>query len=890
MSEPERQVPDRTDPLFYRLRRRRRLARLALWFERVWVAVWPPLGVAGAFLCAALLDLPARLPAPVHLALLIVTGLAFVALLARGFLRISAPDTLAADRRLERVTGLKHRPLAVLTDRPALAGSEALWKAHVARAVAQIGRLRVGFPRPGLAARDPRALRAAVVIGLLASLVVAGPEASLRFAHAVRPNFSPPVAPPSTQLQAWITPPSYTGLAPLFLKPEGGAVAVPAASHLTISLTGGAGEPSLSLADKSSPFKSLDKESYQADQDLTAGGRLAIMRQGRELAAWDLTVIPDQAPVVSFPEPPGEAGRGARVPATRIPWQVSHEYGVVSLQAELRLRDRPAVAPLVVTIPLPGGSPKSAKGVRLQDLTPHPWAGLPVTARLVAKDAPGLAGTSADASFTLPERHFQHPVAQALMAVRKQLTLKPDDRPPAVRELDRLAQLDDVWKDDLAAFLNLRAIGGLLSTDPSQAAVDEAQTRMWQLALHLEEGAPERTARQLAEARKQLREAMDAEKRGEKIDPKELDRRMQALEQAMQKHMQALAEQMQRDSTTTQQDLENHRLDAQDMQRLAEQMREAAREGRMDDAREKMAELDRMLDQMQAARPEHGKMSESERRRSQQRQRGRQQMSALQDIIQREGGLLDHAQQRSGEPAPQPLRRPGALPRFGDQPAEKSPNEQSADQAARGGEQKVQQALRRALGELMQQYADLTDQVPPNLGDADAAMRDANQALGQGQDPAAAGDEQRAIEALQKGGRSMSQQMAQQFGSGDQQGDEDQSGDEASQDDGSGDQPGLGQGDQRGGDPYGPGYDDRRGRGWNSRRSADRRADDRRDPFGRRLNNGVNGADESNDVRVPDEMEKARTRAIQEELRKREAERTRPQPELDYIDRLLKEF
>ena len=892
MSEPERQVPDRTDPLFYRLRRRRRLARLALWFERVWVAVWPPLGIAGAFLCFALLDLPAMLPPSLHLALLVGMGLAFVALLARGLLRLTAPDALAADRRLERVTGLRHRPLAVLTDRPALAGSDALWKAHVARAVAQIGRLKVGFPHPGLAARDPRALRAAVVLGVLVSLVIAGPEASSRLARAVDPSFAPPVAPPTTQVQAWITPPSYTGLAPLFLKAEGGAVSVPASSHLTVSLTGGDGEPTLSLADTSAPFKTLDKASYQADQDLTASGRLAIHRQGRELVAWDLTVVPDHPPVVSFPEPPGEAGRGARAPMTRIPWQVSHDYGVVSLQAELHLRDRPAAPPLIVTIPLPGGAPKSAKGVRLQDLTPNPWAGLPVTARLVAKDAPGLAGTSADAAFTLPERHFQHPVAQALMAIRKQLTLKPDDRPPAVRELDRLAQLDDVWKDDLSAYLNLRAIGDLLADDPSQPAVDEAQSRMWQLAVHLEEGAPERTARALAEARQQLHDAMNAEKRGEKVDPKELDRLMKQLEQAMQQHMQALAEQMQRDPTTTQEDMENHRLDAQDMQRLAEQMRDAARQGRMDDAQQKMAELDQMLDQMQAGRPEHGKVTESERRRAQQRQRGRQQMSALQDIIQREGGLLDHAQGRSSADTEELPRRPGTLPRFGDQPAEKTPEQQATDRTARNGEQKVQQALRRALGELMQQYADLTDQVPPNLGDADGAMRDANQALGQGQDPAAAGDERRAIEALQKGGRSMSQQMAQQFGSGDEQGDGDQPGDEeAGQDDGSGDQPGLGQGDQRGGNPYGPGYDNGRGfRDWGNRRSADRRADDRRDPFGRRLDNGVNGADESNNVRVPDEMEQARTRAIQEELRKREAERTRPQPELDYIERLLKQF
>jgi uncharacterized protein (TIGR02302 family) len=886
MSEPEPQIPDRTDPLYYRLRRRRMLARTALLFERLWVALWPPAGVAGAFVCLALLDIPAMLPPRMHVALLVTTAVAFLALLVRGLARIRSPDPLAADRRLERVSGLRHRPLAVLTDRPALAGSEALWRAHVARAVAQIGRLRVGYPHPGLPARDPRALRAAVGLGLVACLAIAGPEATSRLARAFEPNFAPAVAPPTTQLQAWITPPSYTGLAPLFLKTEGGAISVPADSHLTVSLTGGSGEPSLVLDGQSSAFRTLDQESYQADLDLATGGRLTIRRLGRELAAWDLTVIADQAPVVSFPEPPGEAGRGARVPMTRLPWQVSHEYGVVSLQAELHLRDRPSAPPLIVVIPLPGGSPKSAKGVRLQDLTPHPWAGLPVGARLLAKDAPGLTGTSAEADFTLPERHFQHPVAQALMAVRKMLTLKPDDRVPAVRELDRLAGLDEVWKDDLGGYLNLRAIGALLGGDPSQPAVDEAQSRLWQLALHVEEGAPERTARALAEAREKLHEALDAEKRGEKIDPKELDKLMKALEQALQKHMEALAEQMQRDPTTTQSDLENHRLDAQDMQRLAEQMRDAARQGKMDDAREKMAELDRLLDQLQAARPEHGKMSENERRRAEKRQRGQQQMSALQDMIQRQGGLLDHAQGRSSEPEPPQSR---ALPQSGEQQAEKSPDEQKPAQAERNQEERVQQALRRALGELMQQYGDLTGEVPPNLGDADAAMREAMQALGNGEDQAAAGAEERAIEALQKGGRSMSQQMAQQFGAGEQEGDE--AGDDSEQD-GQGDQAGLGQdGDPRGGDRYGPGYDNRRGqRDWAGRRSADRRADDRRDPFGRRLNEGVSGADESDNVRVPDEMEQARTRAIQDELRRREAERTRPQPELDYIERLLKRF
>ena len=41
---------------------------------------------------------------------------------------------------------------------------------------------------------------------------------------------------------------------------------------------------------------------------------------------------------------------------------------------------------------------------------------------------------------------------------------------------------------------------------------------------------------------------------------------------------------------------------------------------------------------------------------------------------------------------------------------------------------------------------------------------------------------------------------------------------------------------------------------------------------------------------VPEERERQRTRAIEEELRRRDADRERPQEELDYFGRLLKGF
>ena len=721
------QTPDGTPPLPPGLRRRRTLARAILLFEQLWPELWPPLGVAGLFVCAALLDLPAMLPPALHAALLAVVGLLVLGLLARGLRRITTPRAADADRRLERASGLAHRPLAVFTDKPAVPGAEVLWRAHVARAAAQIGRLRVGLPRPGLAARDPRALRGALLVALFACVVIAGADTPLRLARAMTVAFTPEAGPPATELQAWITPPGYTGLAPLFLKSDGNPVSVPAGSHLTVSLTGGAGTPNLILNGKSEPFQTLGTASFQADQDLTAGGRLAVRRGAQELGAWELTVVADRAPEVRFPEPPG-ATRADRVPQTRLPWQVSHEYGVVSLQAELRLKARPNDPPLVVAIPLPGGSPKSARGVRLQDLTASPWAGLPVTARLVARDATGLTGTSATAEFDLPERHFQNPIARALMAARKMLTLKPDERLPALALLNQLTGLDNVWKNDLGGFLNLTAIDALLYRNLSPGAVPDAQGRMWQLALHLEEGATEQTARALAQAREALRQALDAQQRGEKVDPAEIDRRMQDLQEALDRHLQALAEQARRDPSSEQFDPNSQPLDARNMERKAEQMRDAARQGKMDDARQNLAELDKMLEELQNARPEHGQMTEAQRQRAAKRQRGQQQMSVLQDIVRRQGSLLDHSQSRADDPeSRQRLGQFGQLPPSADQtPTDQSSSDPSSsdqnspdrqqDNAQRKADRSVQQALRLALGELMQQYGDLTGKVPAQSG------------------------------------------------------------------------------------------------------------------------------------------------------------------------------
>jgi uncharacterized protein (TIGR02302 family) len=849
--------------LLQRLAGRRAQARAAILFERVWPAIWPALGVAGLFVLVALLDIPRLLPAWAHLLLLAATFALVLYLLWRGLSGVRRPDNAAADRRLETASGLRHRPLSVLTDQPAHAdpSGDLLWGAHVRRALAQIGKLRVGRPSPGLARRDPRALRAGLIVALVAALVIAGPDAPARLAQAFQPTLPRTGAEPATEVQAWITPPAYTGLAPVFLHPAGGAVTVPAGGHLTVSVTGGADAPSLMAPGTGTdpqtvPFRALDATSFQADRDLTVGGRLAVRRDGQDLASWDLTVVADRPPTADWPEQPGQSPRSLQL---RLPWEVSDDYGVVGLQAELHLTERADAPPLVIAIPLPGGNAKAAKGVSLQDLTANPWAGLKVTARLVARDAPGQTGTSDDATFMLPERDFQNPLARLLIAVRKNLTLRPDDREAALAQLDPAMEAPEAMGGDYGAYLNLAAIYYQLAFDRSAQGVTDAQNALWQLALHLEEGQTDRTARALEEAREAARVALDRATQDPSPENRaDLGKKLKELEQAIDRHMQALLDDAKRSNDEMPEDRTAQRLDSEEMQDKAEAAREAAREGRMDDAKQQMAELEKMLDELKNARADRGA---AEQRNAAKRQRGRQQMGAVQDMIARQGQLLDRAQGRSD---------PGTEAQHV-VPSQQPTAPQPGDDAARDADRRVQQALRRALGELMQQFGDLTGQVPGSLGDADKAMRDAIGALGQGQDKTAGADEQAAIAALQKGGREMGQAMAKQFGPG---------------------QPGEA-GDE-GSDPFGANGmslrdDQGDGQGGYKRRgSADR--GEGRDPLGRRYGNGSSGSDESADVTVPEERERQRTQAIQEELRRRGAERDRPQEELDYIDRLLKQF
>jgi uncharacterized protein (TIGR02302 family) len=192
---------------------------------------------------------------------------------------------------------------------------------------------------------------------------------------------------------------------------------------------------------------------------------------------------------------------------------------------------------------------------------------------------------------------------------------------------------------------------------------------------------------------------------------------------------------------------------------------------------------------------------------------------------------LDQAEQHQQQLMDQSFQHGQAQ---GDRAAARAARRQLVDEAG------AQDALRRSLD-------GMTKAVGQGNGAADAfaraqrAMSDASGQLRQGDADGAVRAQGEALDALREAGREIARQAAQSRDAGGDAGGED-----------------GGQADGR-------------------------------DPFGRTTSNG-SGADNQDDVALPANADIHRSRAILDELRRRQGDLDRPQPERDYIDRLLESF
>ncbi len=145
-------------------------ARMAAVLEQIWLKLWLVLAVVAAFLVVSYAGLWALLPTAVHVLLLGLFGAAFLAALV-SVARIPWPSREEAIRRIERVSGVPHRPATSYEDTVSAPSSDpatqAIWQAHRTRMAALLAKLKAGKPRPRTDRFDPFALRAAMLLGLI---------------------------------------------------------------------------------------------------------------------------------------------------------------------------------------------------------------------------------------------------------------------------------------------------------------------------------------------------------------------------------------------------------------------------------------------------------------------------------------------------------------------------------------------------------------------------------------------------------------------------------------------------------------------------------------------------------------------------------------------------
>jgi len=840
-------------------------ARFAIAWERAWPPLARLLTVIGLFLVVSWAGLWLTLP---YLARAIGFCIFVVLALAAGsaMLRFRWPSRAEGLTRLDRGSGIRHRPATTLSDTVSTRDpvALALWQAQRERTLASLKRIRAGLPSPRLSLQDPRALRALVLVLLAATYLAAGDERMMRLGAAF--DWNGVLAPATVRVDAWVNPPPYTGKPPIILSaankeapalPASGPLSVPAGSTLIVRSSGA----SLDVAASGGISEAASKE--QAPQGtserhfaITGDGSLHVRAPSGQ-PQWSFTAIPDRPPTISLAKDPERQARGA----LQLSYKLEDDYGVTEANAHVAARPaegaeqaaqaRPLFQPPQFPLVLPNARTRNGVGQTVKDLSEDPYAGAEVTLTLTAKDEAGNEAQSAPFSMRLPERLFTKPLARALVEQRRILALDANKNSEVYTALDALMIAPEVFMaGESGHYLGLYNVARQLEAARTDDAMREVVASLWALAVSIEDG-------DITDVDKALRAAQDALKQALErgASDEEIKKLTQDLRQALDNFMRQLAEQFRNSPQALNRPLDPNTkvLRQQDLQNMIERMERLSRQGDKEAAKQLLEQLQEMLENLQMAQPGQSGDSENE-----------QALNELNDMIRKQQQLRDKTfkqgqdsrrdrmrGKQQGEQGMGDLQQDqdslrDRLKKLQEQLAKRGMGQMQRGDKGKNGQQQGQ----KGQGQGQQGQGDQDDQADQGegdgngLGDADSAMGDASGQLGDGNAEGAVDSQGRALDALRKGQQQLSEAM--------------QNGDGEGQGDGPGERAGRQQGNGM-----------------------------QTDPLGRPLH-GRDYADELSKM-VPGEIDVQRARRILEELRRRLGDPSRPQLELDYIERLLKD-
>jgi len=516
------------------------LARAVVLWERVWEQAWPLLILASLFSISILFDLLPLLPSSLHILVLGALGFSSLILFVRAFQSISPPSIRDGLHRLEKDSALQHQPLIALLDRPAGnpkdQTAQSLWIKHQDRMAAALQNISLHMPRSSLWKKDPYSLRAIFIL----LLVLGAIEARFNYGERIGRAFSPMLNNTSLQtwqIQAWITPPKHTGLSPIFLSAIADSpvvtepIIVPQHSNFLVRLEGPPIRERVAL--KVGPFEenleNLGKGTFSLETTLDQGNTARLMREDEELVSWPLHIQADLAPDITIAGRPKGDFRGNFT----LDYIALDDYGLDKVSLIIRSLKPDGLGDIILESTAQG---REIKGSFRHNLAAHPRAGKEVVLSPKAVDNAGQSSYGLAIPFILPERQFKHPIATALINVRKSLfNSSPEDRIYAHLWVNRLLKKPKKFSHDLAIYFALRVAVDRLRNYMTPADVSSVQAIFWETAVRLDEGGAGSVRDQLEFMSRQMQDLM---KQGEQTAA------MEALFEAMTQSLDQFLQQM----------------------------------------------------------------------------------------------------------------------------------------------------------------------------------------------------------------------------------------------------------------------------------------------------------------------------------------------------------
>ena len=724
-----------------------RLTWAALWAERLSRAFWLVWSLCLLALSALSLDLLSPLPLEAAWAVLVATVLAALVMFVFGWRQFRAPNRAEAMARLD--ASLPGQPLSALADDMAIGGQDpaarAVWQAHRSRMAARAAEARMVRPDLKLAPRDPFGLRFLALTALLVALMFG----SVWRVVSLGPLGAGPAEAMMTgpTWEGWAQPPLHTGKPALYLNDiAAGPLDLPRGTRVQLRLYGEVGTLTLSetvSAAIAPPPASDLMHSFEVLQD----GAIAI--NGPQGRIWQVIALKDMPPKISLG---GDITRD-REGKMKLPFAAEDDFAIASGTAQLTLdlaqvdrrfgltAEPEARAPLVLDLPLPiSGNRARFEDALIEDLSDHPWANLPVQIRLEVQDAQGQTGQAETLATTLPGKRFFDPLAAAIIELRRDLLWTRSNAPRSSQIFKAITHHpDDLIRDETtfarlkSAIRRLDAAGSGLQAEARDALAKE----LWEIALLVEEGDLASARDGLARAQERLNEAI---RNG--ADPAEIQSLMEELRAATDDYMRLLAQEAERNPDGAEADAsEQMELTGDQIQEMMDEIQRLMEEGKMAEAAEAMAMLQKLLENLQITEGSGGS--------------GGPQMpgmKGLQETLRDQQGLSDEAfrnLQGDGQPSPGPDGDPPPAPEGQDE----------------GSLADRQQALQDRLdrlndGPLPGPGTEPGQEGRSSLGEAERRMTEAERALREGDLSGALDRQAEAMDALREGIRALGDAQA----------------------------------------------------------------------------------------------------------------------------------